>query len=165
LAPNKEKNEMAKPNKNKQNKQKDPNKPKREIVTYKDLFMAYVMGQWPKVKGIVTKTKIGKKTHIQAIEALQKAGNDVTAYEDWVEEEFGSSNAPGRTAPEVGENRDYKVQRLPKKDKDGKKTGEMSGPFIRLPLDSLELPDGVKEQHVSAAFKNGNIVITVSDPD
>lgn len=157
---------MAKPNKNKnsggQNKPKS-DKPKREIITYKDLFMAYVMGGWSKVQEIISKTKIGKKTHLQAIEALEKAGNDVTQYQEWVEENFGSSNAPGRTAPVVGEDRPYKVQRLPKKDKDGKKTGEMGGPFIRLPLDSLGLGDDDVEQFVSAAFKDGKIEITVLD--
>lgn len=156
---------MAKPNKNKSGNQpgSKSDKPKREIVTYKDLFIAYTMGGWPKVNDVISKTKIGKKTHLQAIEALEKAGNDIGNYKEWVEENFGSSNSPGRTAPVVGDERPYKVQRLPKKDKDGKKTGEMSGPFIRLPLDSLGLGYDDEEQFVSASFKDGSIIISVMD--
>ena len=134
---------------------KDENKPKRSIVQYKDLAMAFMMsgGNMDEIRKLNNKTSITKGTHQKAIKTLNESATpfDTTEYAKWVEETFGSSEGRGRTAPVVGESRVYKTQKV-----------EKSGPFIRLPLDSLER---VKGDLVKVSFNDGSILVVPADGD
>ena len=157
---------MAKPNKYAQNND-NSEKAKREILNYKDLFIAHQIGGWKKLEAMISgKTKIGKKTHKQALEMFEQANISVPDYQDWYDERFDASEGPGRATVKIGDERTYKVQRLKQKAKDGTPNG-YSGPFIRLPLDplDLDLADWENEEgrpQVTASFKDGSIVITVA---
>ena len=143
---------MAKDDKKTDGKDKS-DKPKRSIVQYKDLAMAFMMSNvnMDEIRKLNNKTSITKSTHKKAVDVLKESATkfDTTEYEKWVEETFGSTEGRGRTAPSVGESRNYKTQKV-----------EKSGPFIRLPLDSLACGKG---DIVKVSFNDGSILVTVHD--
>lgn len=140
---------------------------KRKNVTFKDLFMAFMINESvEEISRLHDESNITRETHRKAIKQIKEANKDTTAYEAWLSEVFPGEvggDSRGKTPPQAGESRVYKVQRVAKKKKD--ESGQlvqvgMSGPFIRLPLDSLSLDRGDK---IRVSFDNG--VITVAPAD
>jgi hypothetical protein len=87
---------------------------------------------------------VSKTTVRRAIKELQESTKNTDELRSWVSENIGAI-ARGRTAPKPGETRTYKAQQI--------KNG---GPFLRLPLDSLEINKGGS---VRVSFEDGQITV------
>lgn len=117
------------------------------------------------IKQLHEESNTNRATHCKAIKALKEAGKDTTGYEAWLTESCPESTGEnrGKAPPRIGQTRTYKVQRVKKQKKNA--SGEMvdlgmSGPFVRLPLDSLGNADLSK---ILVSFENGRITVTPVD--
>lgn len=136
-------------------------KTRGKIATYKDVFMAFMIGGVEAVQNL--EGAVSADTLWTAYDNLEPTGRDRSALKNYILETHGerqvSGTGRGRGAPQVGESRNYKIQALPQKDDTGAVTGE-GEPFIRLPLSTLGLPKGAV---VRAEFEDGQIVIAPAE--
>lgn len=117
----------------------------RTLVSFKDVQLAYLMDGVAGVEKLSKAEQASKSTIRRALTKLKEGSRDVSDLERWVAENVGPIGR-GRAAPMAGEKRSYKVQQI-----------SNSGPFLRLPLDSL----GVKKREViHVAFEDGRIVVS-----
>lgn len=144
---------------------------KRKNTSFKDLFIAFMIKESvDDIKALHAEGSIARETHVKAIKQIKEANKDTSAYEAWVAEAFpgesGGGDSRGKTPPAIGETRVYKVQRVakPKKrDQDGNAIDAgLSGPFVRLPLDSLSLDRG---DTIRVKFSDGVITVAPNDSD
>lgn len=124
----------------------------RNVISFKDLGVAFLSNGVDGVRSAINGIQTSKSTHQKAIDHLKAGGKDTSAYETFVSANFGA-NSPnsgtgtrGRTPPKVGDSRLYKTQKV-----------DRTGPFIRLPLDTLGRTKG---QPVKVEFRDGSILIT-----
>ena len=117
----------------------------RNLVSFKDVQIAYLTEGIAGVESLVNRGEVSKPTIRRALKKLQEAGRSPAELERWVAERVGPIGR-GRSAPTPGETRSYKVQQI-----------KNTGPFLRLPLDSLEIEKGGV---VRVQFEDGRIVVT-----
>lgn len=117
----------------------------RNLVSFKDVQIAFLMEGTGGVEKLVTEGKVSKPTIRRALRKFHEQGNTPVEFERWVAENVGPIGR-GRSAPSVGETRSYKVQQI-----------KNTGPFLRLPLDSLKINKGGV---VRVKFEDGKIVVT-----
>ncbi len=102
----------------------------RTLASFKDVQLAYLMEGIGAVEAMVEARRASPSTIRRALRKLQEAGSDVAALERWVATNIGPIGR-SRSAPGAGDVRSYKVQQV-----------KGSGPFLRLPLDCLEVEKG-----------------------
>ena len=118
--------------------------PKRKLVSYKDVQLAYLTGGVAAVEKLLEEKKVAKATIKRAYQKFVKAGKEQKPFADWILENIGALGR-GRASPRAGERRRYKAQQI--------RTGD---PFLRLPLSSLEIYKGrVLDVH----FEEDRIVV------
>ena len=118
---------------------------RRQAVSFKDVQIAYLMNGVSAVKDLYGEGKASSTTVRKALKELAGAGRNIAPLEKWVEEAM-SPRARGRSAPEAGAERSYRVQRVG----DG-------APFLRLPVTVLGV--GQREE-VKVRFDRDKIVVT-----
>ncbi len=119
---------------------------KRTLVSYKDVQLAYLLEGVSAVERQWQTGNVSKATIRRAVKRLQESDEDVAEFERWVAANIGPIGR-GRSSPQPGETRSYKVQQL--------QNG--GGPFLRLPIDSLGVK---KEDIVRVQFDKDQIVVT-----
>lgn len=117
----------------------------RNLVSFKDVQIAYLMEGTDGVEKLMDAGQVSKPTIRRALKKFHETGNTPVDFERWVAERVGPIGR-GRSAPSIGETRSYKVQQI-----------KNTGPFLRLPLDSLEIPKGGV---VRVRFEGDQIVVT-----
>jgi hypothetical protein len=117
----------------------------RNLVSFKDVQIAYLMEGVTGVQHLMEQGKVSKPTIRRALRKFHEQGNTPAEFERWVAEKVGPIGR-GRSAPSVGETRSYKVQQI-----------KNTGPFLRLPLDSLGIKKGGV---VRVKFEDGKIVVS-----
>lgn len=117
----------------------------RNLVSFKDVQIAYLTEGIAGVEKLVERGEVSRPTIRRALKKLQEAGRSPAELERWVAERVGPIGR-GRSAPAAGEVRSYKVQQI-----------KNTGPFLRLPVDSLNLEKGGV---VRVQFEDGRIVVT-----
>ena len=125
--------------------QQQNNEHERNLVSFKDVQIAFLMEGVNGVQKLVSDGKVSKPTIRRALRKFHEQGNTPVDFERWVAENVGPIGR-GRSAPSVGETRSYKVQQI-----------KNTGPFLRLPLDSLGINKGGV---VRVKFEDGKIVVT-----
>lgn len=115
---------------------------------YKDVQIEYLLKGISGVNAMVEEKRVSKKHVKMALKALQTSGRDVTSLEKWVRENVGPIGS-GRGSPVKGESRNYRAQQL-----------RNSGPFIRLPVDSLSARKG----HLINVFFEGDSIVVKAIP-
>ena len=119
--------------------------PKRTVVSFKDIQIAYLLDGLAGVEKLIHGRKSAGAVLRRALRELKAQGRNTDALESFVNDKFGIGGR-GRSMPGVGEERRYKAQQI--------KTG---GAFLRLPL----APLGVKKGgDVRVRFENDRIVIS-----
>ncbi|MCP4500253.1 MAG: hypothetical protein GY822_09870 [Deltaproteobacteria bacterium] len=103
---------------------------KRVLISHKDLQIAFLLEGVDGVQKKYDTGNVSKATLRRTIKSLADSGKDAADLERWYAENFGTLGR-GRGAPTPGESRSYKVQQI-----------RRSGPFLRLPLDSLGVKKG-----------------------
>ena len=119
-------------------------KPKRVIVSFKDVQIAYLLKGMPGVKTLIKNKKNASMLLRKAVKELKDAGKETKILEEYIELNF-SKKSRGRTMPLVGQERVYRAQKL-----------DMGGAFLRLPLSSLGT---VKGGQVQVSFEQDRIVV------
>jgi hypothetical protein len=117
----------------------------RNLVSFKDVQIAYLMEGVDGVENLMKSGKVSKPTIRRALRKFHESGNTPVEFERWVAEKVGPIGR-GRSAPTIGETRSYKVQQI-----------KNTGPFLRLPLDSLKIKKGGV---VRVRFENDQIIVT-----
>jgi hypothetical protein len=117
----------------------------RNLVSFKDVQIAYLMAGVDGVEKLMEQGQVSKPTIRRALRKFHETGNAPVDFERWVAERVGPIGR-GRSAPSTGETRSYKVQQI-----------KNTGPFLRLPLDSLDI---LKGGVVRVRFEDDHIVVT-----
>lgn len=118
---------------------------KRQIVSFKDVQIAYLLDGISGVEKILAGRKSAGTIIRRALKELKAQGRSVDAMESYVGEKFGSGGR-GRSMPNVGEERKYKAQQI----------GDQ-GAFLRLPLTPLGVKKGGS---VRVRFEADRVVVT-----
>jgi len=118
--------------------------PKRKLVSYKDVQIAYLTGGVAAVDKLLEEKKVAKSTIKRAYQNFVKAGREEKPLADWILKNIGALGR-GRASPQVGERRRYKAQQISSGD-----------PFLRLPLSSLDIYKG---KIVDVQFEEDKIVV------
>jgi len=117
---------------------------KRVLISHKDLQIAFLLEGVDGVQKQYDTGNVSKATLRRTLKSLSDSGKDTADLERWYAENFGTLGR-GRGAPTAGESRQYKVQQI-----------RRSGPFLRLPLDSLGVKKG---DTVRVKFDDNTITI------
>lgn len=117
----------------------------RNLVSFKDVQIAYLMEGIGGVEKLMESGQVSKPTIRRALKKFHETGAVPAEFERWVAERVGPIGR-GRSAPSIGETRSYKVQQI-----------KNTGPFLRLPLDSLAINKGGV---VRVRFEDNKIVVT-----
>lgn len=117
----------------------------RNLVSFKDVQIAYLMEGVDGVEKLMHAGQVSKPTIRRALRKFHETGTAPAEFERWVAERVGPIGR-GRSAPSIGETRSYKVQQI-----------KNTGPFLRLPLDSLAINKGGV---VRVRFEDNKIVVT-----
>ena len=119
--------------------------PKRAIVSFKDLQIAYLLDGIAGVEKLVSGRKNAGPILKRALKEMKGQGRNVETLEAYVNSKH-SALGRGRSMPNVGEDRRYKAQQIA----DG-------GTFLRLPL----TPIGVKKGGVvKVRFEADRVIVT-----
>lgn len=119
-------------------------KKKRNIISFKDLQIAYLRDGLDSVTQLYQEGKASRIALKKACASLKQMGTPMSSFEQWMQENV-KVNVRGRSTPKTGSERTYRAQKI--------KTG---GSFLRLPLASLEIEKG---QVLSVSFEKNRIVI------
>lgn len=119
--------------------------PKRKLVSYKDVQIAYMLNGISAVESLVAEKKVTKATVKRAYKNFLKAGRKEKPLEEWIMDNIGTLGR-GRAIPLKGEIRTYRAQQI-----------RVGGPFARVPLASLDVYKG---SVIQIAFEEDRIVIT-----
>jgi hypothetical protein len=120
-------------------------KKRRQAVSFKDVQIAYLMNGVGAVKDLFSEGKVSPTTVRRALRELSEAGRNVSPLQRWVDEAM-TARARGRTAPEAGSERSYRVQKV-----------GGGAPFLRLPVTVLGV--GQRDE-VTVRFDKDRIVVT-----
>jgi len=119
--------------------------PKRQVVSFKDLQIAYLLGGIAGVEKLVAGRKNAGPMLRRALKELKGQGRGTETLEAYINTKHGAAGR-GRSMPTVGEERRYKAQQIG----DG-------GSFLRLPLS----PIGVKKGGVvKVRFEADRVIVT-----
>jgi len=119
-------------------------KKKKSYFSFKDLQIAYLKDGIGMVTKLYQEGRASRITIKKACESLKNLGTPISSFEQWIEENI-SVNPRGRSVPKVGSERTYRAQKI-----------KIGGPFLRLPLSSLQIEKG---QALSVSFEKNKIVI------
>ena len=117
-------------------------------ISNKDIQVAFLVNGVNGVSDMVAENVPAKATLQAAVDALENLGQDVSLLIAFMETLHPAGDGTrGRSAPQNGDVRTYKAQVV----KDG-------GPFLRLPLDTL---NAMKGENMTVAFEHGKIIVTL----
>src|SRR3989338_4625850 len=105
-------------------------KKRRENVSFKDLQIAYLREGIRSISELYKEKQVSRVAIRNAFDALQKTGDDVSSFKQWILENL-KTGPRGRPTPASGQKRSYRVQEI----QEGK-------PFLRLPLNALQIQKG-----------------------
>ena len=122
--------------------------PKRKLVSYKDVQIAYMLNGISAVESLVAEKKVTRATVKRAYAKFLDAGREEKPFAEWIEDNIGPlGRGRGRACPQKGEIRTYRAQQI-----------GVGGPFVvRVPLSSLDVYKGSVLQ---ISFEDDRIVIT-----
>jgi hypothetical protein len=114
----------------------------RKLISFKDVALAYFRGGVEAIEAMSPAPSAD--TMLRTIQFVQQGGNDTHELEDFYGRTY-TEGTRGRSAPEPGEDRTYKVQQH----------GDEI-PWIRVPLHTL---GDVTPEEVRASFAEGSVLI------
>lgn len=117
----------------------------KKNFSYKDIQILYLTDGLQAVKDLYYSKQVKSGVIWRAAHYFRAAGKRAADLDGWCKEVFGG----GRPAPEKGTRRVYRAQQL-----------RNSGPFIRLPVDSLSAQKG----HLINVFFEGDSIVVKAIP-
>ncbi len=128
-------------------KPRDPETPKRAVISYKDVVMAFTLQGMGQIKKLHNTGNLAKATVVRALKEFDAHQIIPGELAVWANEVYGNMNGGGRgrSTPMNGESRVYKAQKLGR-----------APAFIRVPVATLGAGRG---DRVNVSFVEGAITL------